>query len=358
VASGPEIENWPRTTGHGPLATAKLKPRVPDLTALRLFLLTRIPPDHAVQGKMLEELPRKAVRHIPVLADAVLELLEPEPGQVVVDATTGVGGHARLLAERIGSTGRLICLDRDPEMLALAQRELTELSQITFLQGNFEDLPEILQKLHIGPVDAVLADLGFCTDQQADPQRGLSFQQDGPLDMRLDRTRGEPASALVQRLRENELADIFWQYGEERYSRRVARKIVEFRKIAPLTTTGQLADLVRQCVPRVRRASGVPLTRPPIDPATRVFQALRIAVNDELGALERLLKVLPDCVKPGGRVAIISFHSLEDRLVKRAFRQRENFVDLTKKPRIASQIEICHNPRARSAKLRAARIRP
>ncbi len=166
-------------------------------------------------------------------------------------------------------------------------------------------------------MDGVLADLGFCSDQLADTQRGLSFLQDGPLDMRLDQTRGEPASALVRRLQEKDLADIFWQFGEERFSRRIARRIVETRQTTPITTTGQLADLVRSCVHRSKGHA--------IDPATRVFQALRIAVNDELGALERFLFALPECLKPGGRAAIISFHSLEDRLVKRAFPRSGDF---------------------------------
>jgi 16S rRNA (cytosine1402-N4)-methyltransferase len=336
---------------------------MPVVTALGCFNLSIFPQNQVRPIPMNEELPREVDQHIPVLADEVLELLDPQPGQVIVDATTGVGGHSLFLVERLGPAGRLICIDRDPEMLALAERTLhcsphtpcadeedrTRRVRTTFVHGNFEDLPRILQNLQVDRVDAVLADLGFCSDQMGNPQRGLSFQQDGPLDMRLDRTQGEPASAMVQRLRENELADIFWHYGEERYSRRVARKIVEVRKTAPFTTTGQLADLVRSCVPRARQ-------RHPIDQATRVFQALRIAVNDELGALERLLKVLPDCLKPGGKAAIISFHSLEDRLVKRAFRQREIFEELTRKPRIAGESEICHNPRARSAKLRVSRI--
>jgi 16S rRNA (cytosine1402-N4)-methyltransferase len=216
------------------------------------------------------------------------------------------------------------------------------------VHANFEDLHDVLQKLQAGPVDAILADLGFCSDQLADPQRGLSFQEEGPLDMRLDPTRGEPASMLVRRLHERDLADIFWRFGEERHSRRVARKIVEIRKHEPLDTTRQLADLVRRCVPWPKGQ------RHAIDPATRVFQALRIAVNDELGALERFLQALPDCLKPGGRVAIISFHSLEDRLVKHALRDREVFEALTKKPRVAGEDEVRHNPRSRSAKLRAA----
>jgi 16S rRNA (cytosine1402-N4)-methyltransferase len=288
--------------------------------------------------------------HIPVLAQEVLHYLDARPGQVIVDATVGSAGHARLLAEKVGSGGRVIGLDQDLDMLALARDE-TAGKGIALVHGSFEDLPELLQKLQLRAVDGILADLGFCSDQLANPERGLSFQQDGPLDMRLDRSRGEPASALVRRLHEKELADLMWQFGEERFSRRIARRIVESRQKTPIATTRQLADLVRSCVPR---SSG----RHSIDPATRVFQALRIAVNDELGALDRFLVALPECLKPGGRSVIISFHSLEDRRVKHAFRNQEIFVELTRKPAMATDVEIRNNPRARSARLRAARRKP
>jgi 16S rRNA (cytosine1402-N4)-methyltransferase len=289
--------------------------------------------------------------HVAVLPAEVVRYLDPQPGQTIVDATIGAGGHARLLAERVSPHGLLIGLDQDPGMLRHAQRRLQGLPAV-LLHRNFEDLPDVLRERGLESVDTVLADLGFCSDQLADPARGLSFQQDGPLDMRLDPSGGEPASALLRRLPERELADIFWRYGEERFSRRVARKVVETREKGAIATTGQLADLVRSCVPRPRGHRHV------IDPATRVFQALRIAVNDELGALERLLNVLPDCVKPGGRVAIISFHSLEDRLVKQAFRKSPDlFKELTRKPVQATEDEIRTNPRARSAKLRAAEAR-
>jgi 16S rRNA (cytosine1402-N4)-methyltransferase len=292
--------------------------------------------------------PEPVSSHVAVLPAEVLHYLDPQTGQTIVDATIGAGGHARLLAERIGPAGLLIGLDQDAGMLRYAERRLHGLP-IVLIQRNFEDLPDVLRARGIEAVDGVLADLGFCSDQLADPARGLSFAQDGPLDMRLDTSGGEPASALLRRLPERELADIFWRYGEERFSRRVARKIVETRKEAPIATTGQLAELVRRCVPRPRGHRHV------IDPATRVFQALRIAVNDELGALDRLLQVLPDCVKPGGRVAIISFHSLEDRSVKQAFRKSPDlFKELTRKPVQAGEVEIRDNPRARSAKLRAA----
>lgn len=286
-------------------------------------------------------------RHQSVMPAEILSGLDPQPGQVVVDCTVGVGGHTRLLAEKVGPSGRVIGLDQDPTMLDLARTRLSGLP-VTLVHANFEDLPVVLQELPSGPVDAILADLGFCSDQLANPLRGLSFQLDGPLDMRLDPSNGEPASALVRRLQEREIADLIWRYGEERFSRRIARKIVETRKQEPLTTTDQLADLVRSCVPRGRHN---------IDPATRTFQALRIAVNDELGALERFLANLPDTLKTGGRVAIVSFHSLEDRMVKRAFRNRDLFEEATRKPLEASPEEVANNPRARSAKLRVASLR-
>jgi 16S rRNA (cytosine1402-N4)-methyltransferase len=284
--------------------------------------------------------------HVSVLTSEVLHWLDPQPGQIVVDATAGGGGHSALLWERIQPGGTLIALDQDPAMLALAQQRISN-PRVHWVHRNFEDLPIVLDELKIPVVDAILADLGFSSDQLSDPQRGLSFQTDGPLDMRLDPTSGEPASALIRRMTEKDLADIFWQYGEERFSRRVARVIVETRRKTTIETTAQLAELVRRCVPRSKGHC--------IDPATRVFQALRIAVNDELGVLERFLQVVPDCLKPGGKVAIISFHSLEDRRVKQAFRKSPELVkELTRKPVQAGEEEMRNNPRSRSAKLRAA----
>ena len=289
-----------------------------------------------------------APRHVSVLPAEVLAYLAPAPGQVVVDATVGAGGHARLVAEKLLPGGRLIGIDQDPAMLALAGPRLEGLP-VTLVQANFDRLPEILAELGLTTVDGVLADLGVCSDQLDAPERGLSFQQAGPLDMRLDPTQGEPASHLLRRLNERELADLFWQYGEERFSRRIARKIVDTRRLAPLENTEQLAELVRRCVPWPKGR------RPAIDPATRVFQALRIAVNDELGTLDRFLEALPGVVKPGGRAVIVSFHSLEDRRVKQAFRDQGRWEVLTRKPVQAGEEEVRDNPRARSAKLRAAR---
>jgi 16S rRNA (cytosine1402-N4)-methyltransferase len=284
-------------------------------------------------------------RHVPVLPAAVLANLSPAPGQIIVDATVGAGGHARLIAQHLGATGRLIGLDQDPAMLNLARAGLANMP-VTLMQSNFDQLRNVLDHLGITAVDGVLADFGVCSDQLDDAERGFSFQQNGPLDMRLNPTEGEPATRLLKRLSERDLADLFWKYGEERFSRRIARRIVETRRRTPLETTEELAELIRRSVPRPRGRQ--------IDPATRVFQALRIAVNDELGALERFLAVLPSCLKSGGRAVIISFHSLEDRCVKQAFRDRKLYTVLTKKPIQASEDELRMNPRSRSAKLRAA----
>lgn len=283
--------------------------------------------------------------HVPVMPAEVLASLAPRPGQIMVDATVGGGGHARLVAELLGPTGRLIGLDQDPAMLTLSGPRLTDYP-VTLVQSNFDQLRDVLDQHGITEVDGVLADLGVSSDQLDDAARGFSFQQSGPLDMRLNPDEGEPAFNLVKRLSERDLADLFWKYGEDRFSRRIARRIVDVRRREPLETTEQLADLIRRCVPR-------PRTRQ-IDPATRVFQALRIAVNNELGALDRFLAVLPSCLKSGGRATIISFHSLEDRKVKQAFRDRKHWQVLTKKPIQAGEDELRRNPRARSAKLRAA----
>ncbi len=283
--------------------------------------------------------------HVPVMPAEVLASLAPRPGQIMVDATVGGGGHARLIAEQLAPGGRLIGLEKDPAMLTLARPRLADYP-VTLVQANFDQLRDVLDRERISAGDGVLADLGVCSDQLDDAARGFSFQQLGLLDMRLNAGEGEPASNLLNRLSERDLADLFWKYGEERFSRRIARRIVDVRRREPLETTEQLADLIRRCVPRPRARQ--------IDPATRVFQALRIAVNDELGALDRFLATLPSCLKPGGRAVIISFHSLEDRRVKQAFRDRKLWQVLTKKPIQAGEEELRRNPRARSAKLRAA----
>jgi 16S rRNA (cytosine1402-N4)-methyltransferase len=287
--------------------------------------------------------PYPTPRHTSVLAAEVARLLDPKPGETWADCTVGAGGHARLLAERVAPDGRLVGLDQDAAMLALARPRLDGLP-VTLVHANFDQLPEVLANRGIEKVDGVFADLGFASDQVDDPARGLSFKDDGPLDKRLDPTAGQTAADLVNRMSETALADLIYEYGEERKSRWVAKRIVERRKEKPFETTGELAEVVRRSVPR----SGS------IDPATRTFQALRIAVNDELGALDRLLAALPKLLRPGGRAGVISFHSLEDRRVKHAFRDREVWDAVTRKPVEASDAETAANPRARSAKLRAA----
>jgi 16S rRNA (cytosine1402-N4)-methyltransferase len=285
-----------------------------------------------------------ASRHLPVLPAEVLHWLDPQPARVIVDCTVGGGGHARLIVERVLPGGRVIGLDQDPAMLELARPRLADLP-VTLVHAAFDQIAEVLHDQGITAVDGVLADLGVSSDQLDDPTRGLSFQHDAPLDMRMDPTRGETAADLLRRLPERDLADLIYQFGEERFSRRIARRLVEAREREPIQTTGQLADLVRRCVPRGRGS---------IDPATRTFQALRIAVNDELESLDRLLALLPVVVKPGGRAVVISFHSLEDRRVKQAFRNSACWTVLTKKPVTAGEDEERTNPRSRSAKLRAA----
>jgi 16S rRNA (cytosine1402-N4)-methyltransferase len=277
------------------------------------------------------------------LLDEVLHWLDPRAGAVIVDGTVGAGGHARAIAERVQPGGRVVGLDRDPEMLALAAQTTAGLP-ITLVHSSYSDLSEELEEFGLESIDGLLLDLGLASDHLGWPHRGFSFAVDGPLDMRFDPQAKLTAAHLVNTLRAEELADLFFQYGEERYSRRIARRIVEDRRVEPITTTGRLAQLVRQSIPGKWG---------PIDPATRVFQALRIKVNDELGQLDTLLEQLPDLLRPGGRAVIISFHSLEDRRVKWAFRNDPLLQVLTKKPVTASAEEVHRNPRARSAKLRA-----
>lgn len=286
--------------------------------------------------------------HVPVLSDEVLHWLAPRPGQVVVDGTLGGGGHARLIAAQVGSTGCVLALDRDATAV-LAARDALQGLPVEPLHASYADLREVLEELGRASVDGILLDLGLSSDQLADATRGFSFETDGPLDLRFDLSEGEPAWSLLARWDERTLADVIFQFGEERFSRRIARRIVESRRTMPIRTSGQLADLVRRCVPRSRGHR--------IDPATRTFQALRIAVNGELSALERALAEMPDLLVPGGRIVILSFHSLEDRLVKCAFRDDPRLENLTRKPIRASEAETQQNPRSRSAKLRAAERR-
>ncbi len=283
--------------------------------------------------------------HTAVLPAEALHYLAPRPGQIIVDGTLGGGGHTRLIAEQVGESGRVLAFGRDPAAHERAERLLAGLP-VSLVRSDFRDLPEVLAQLEIPQVDGVLLDLGLSSDQLSDIERGFSFDSEGPLDLRFNPQEGEPAWRLVERLREETLADLIFQYGEERFSRRIARRIVERRRQEPVRTARQLAELVRGCVPRSRDER--------IDPATRTFQALRIAVNEELRSLELALERIPDCLRLGGRLVIISFHSLEDRLVKNAFRDDPRLHALTRKPVTAGEEELARNRRARSARLRAA----
>jgi 16S rRNA (cytosine1402-N4)-methyltransferase len=284
--------------------------------------------------------------HVPVLLGAVLYWLQPRPGAVLVDGTLGGGGHTGALAQAVGSEGLVVAIDRDPAAVQSAAERLGG-PPVRLAQANFCDLPEVLGQMGIKQVDGVLLDLGLSSDQLADESRGFSFSAAGSLDLRFDPLSGEPARRLINRLSEAHLTQLISSYGEERYSPRIAREIVRQRREHPIETSAELAELVRRCVPS-------PPGGQRIDPATRTFQALRIAVNDELKSLNIALRRIPDCLRPGGRMAVISFHSLEDRPVKEAFRTDGRLKALTRRPVRPSEEEIARNPRSRSAKLRVA----
>ena len=302
----------------------------------------------------------EAREHIPVLYKEVLVGLEPRPGGCYIDATLGAGGHAAGILAASAPDGRLLGLDADPEAVAFAGGQLRHFGERVILQAaNFRQIGPVALALGFGQVDGILMDLGISSRQLSSPERGFSFSQDGPLDMRMDPSQGRSAADLVNHLPQAELADLLWRYGEERHSRRIARAIIASR---PVTTTKQLADLVERTVGR----------REKIHPATRTFQALRIAVNDELEALNQALVQARDLLRPQGRLAIIAFHSLEDRLVKRFYQQesrdclcppeipvcvcqhRATLRVLTSKPIRPTVDEIARNPRSRSARLRIA----
>ena len=286
--------------------------------------------------------------HTSVLPAEVLSHLAIEPGMRVVDGTLGGGGHTRLLADAVGPDGLVIGIDRDPAAIDRCARELAGLP-VRFAQANFCDIPEVLDALSIDRVDRVLLDVGLSSDQLADHSRGFSFESDGPLDLRFDPTEGEPAWRLVNRMRPESLADIIHEFGEERYSRRIARRIAAVREKEPIRSARDFARVVMGAIPRQNPP-------PRIHPATRTFQALRIAVNQELKSLRIALERIPTRLAPGGRLAVISFHSLEDRLVKEAFRNRQTWESLTRSPVEAGNDEVLRNPRSRSAKLRAAAV--
>jgi 16S rRNA (cytosine1402-N4)-methyltransferase len=285
--------------------------------------------------------------HVPVLTREVLAYLQPERGGLFVDCTVGLGGHSRALLE--AGASRIIGFDRDADALAVARDTLAPWrDRVELIHADYRTVTHALDERGVVAVDGALADLGVSSLQLDREGRGFSFQRDEPLDMRMDRTGGETAADLVARAGESELADVIYQYGEERYSRRIARAIVDARAGAPIDTTGRLAAVVRRAVP-VRGYSR-------IDPATRTFQALRIWVNRELEGLDAFLEGLLHRLRAAARLVVISFHSLEDRIAKHTFRalaQRGDGRVLTKKPVTAGDDELQQNARARSAKLRA-----
>jgi len=285
--------------------------------------------------------------HTSVLPAEVMSFLAVRPGMRVIDVTLGGGGHTRLLAEAVGPEGLVIAIDRDPAAIDRGARELAGLP-VRFAQANYCDIPEVLDALSIDAVDAVLLDIGLSSDQLADRTRGFSFDADGPLDLRFDPTEGEPAWRIVNRMKPESLADIIYEFGEERHSRRIARRIAAVREKEPIHSAREFARLVMSAIPRQHPPSR-------IHPATRTFQALRIAVNQELKSLRIALERIPQRLVPGGRLAVISFHSLEDRLVKQAFRNTQVWDCLTRSPIEAGPEELAANPRSRSAKLRVAR---
>ena len=290
-------------------------------------------------------------RHVPVLFEAAMDFLRVRPGGTYVDCTLGLAGHAEGIVRRLGPAGRLIGFDRDPEALALARERLdrvcTEMGsfapQVTMIGEAFSS---IARHVEAASVDGLLADFGLSSMQLDQARRGFSFQADGPLDMRMDTRTGPTAEQVVNEASERELADLIYEYGEERRSRTVARAIVRGR---PVTSTGQLARIVASAVP--------PMKQGRIHPATRTFQALRIFVNRELDEIRALFEAAPRLLKPSARLVVISFHSLEDRIAKDSIREGAGqgiWKTLTRKPVTAGEQEIERNPRARSAKLRAA----
>jgi len=293
------------------------------------------------------------IEHTPVLAGTLAEQIKLPSDGVMVDATIGQGGHSLLLGKTLGPEAVIVGLDVDKNAVQRAQFNLRGLAcKIILLNSNFSQINEQLRSQGIEKVDFILADLGISSVQLADPEFGLSFQTNMPLDMRIDKRLKRTAADIVNKSDEKSLADLIYEFGQDRASRRIARFIVRQREIEPINTTGQLAQIVCRAFGKIKRGR-----RSRIHPATRTFQALRIAVNDELENLKKLLASAPDLLSKNGYIAVISFHSLEDRLVKNDFRQNGKsgiYRIVTKKPIVPTREEIEENRRARSAKLRIA----
>jgi len=288
--------------------------------------------------------------HRSVLLQEVVTWLAPAPGKTIVDCTVGSGGHSLAILPRLLPDGQLIAIDCDAKALAMARQRLTEFHpRVQFVHDNFRYLPEILNRLGLTAVHGLIADLGLSSFHVDQADRGFSFLKEGPLDMRMDQRVATTAASLIHRIPERELAELIQTYGEERWARRIARRIVTARTREQIRTTTQLARLVAEAMPTRAHHQR-------IHPATRTFLALRIAVNEELACLESLLNALPNVLMPGGRAVVIAFHSLEDRLVKQALQRGAKagvFRVLTKKPIRPGSLEVAENPRARSARLRA-----
>ncbi len=291
--------------------------------------------------------------HTPVMLREVLEYLDLKPGKLVVDATLGTAGHSEAILERILPGGGLIGIDRDEDSLAIARERLSKFeSAVRYVHGNFVDLDMILKNLEIEKVDGILFDLGISSVQLQDAGRGFSFQSEGPLDMRMDKDSYVSAYDLVNNLNEEELSTLLWNFGEERWHNRIARILVKEREKHPISTTSELADIVAKSIPSRYRYRHYR-----IHPATRTFQAVRIAVNRELEILESAVNKAIAALSKGSRLCVISFHSLEDRVIKFAFRKAESegLIDIiTSKPLTPAQSEIVANPASRSSKLRVA----
>jgi 16S rRNA (cytosine1402-N4)-methyltransferase len=290
-------------------------------------------------------------QHEPVLLKETLEYLDPKPGEFIIDGTLDGGGHAAVILEKVKPSGKLLGVDWDEAMAEKAQGKFEGEPGI-FRQGNFADLPEILKHENLGKADGLLLDLGFSSEQLAGSQRGFSFAADEPLLMTYDRKR-IGVKDILRQLREGELADVIYEFGEERFSRQIAHAIKERLRHGKIETSGELAETIANSVPKNYEHFRM-------HPATRTFQALRIYANDELGNLKKILTRLAEVLKPDGRVIIISFHSLEDRIVKQAFKhlEREGGLEiLTSKPIFPSHEEVIRNQRSRSAKLRAAKMK-
>jgi len=292
--------------------------------------------------------------HVPVLQAQAVAYAVPEPGErVCVDCTLGAGGHAEALLRAMGPAGRLLGIDRDPEALRLAGERLAEFGdRVRLVHGNFEDLGELVAQNGWGRTDAVVYDFGVSSMHLDRPERGFSYQHDAPLDMRMDTTQQVSARSIVNEYSEREISRIIWTYGEDRWAARIAKFIVAARQRAPLETTDQLVEAILAAIPQAARRGGP-------HPARRTFQALRIAVNRELEAIETSLPQAVDVLAPGGRLVALSYHSLEDRIVKRALRAEAGAESprlriLTKKPVRPEDEEVARNPRASAGRLRAA----